>query len=329
MVKRVILFIILLVPAVLFAKKVKFSVDMTGQTISPNGVHISGDFQTEAGFPADWDSKATLLTREGLTNIYSVEVIIPAFRKYEYKFVNGDQFYEVEFVPEKSRVGFDFSDNRWIYVDSVNSEIHNFPILPFGGNAPVGKKMIRFKLDLSLQNTNHKNGVHVASNFNNWNPSLSHMVSFDGKVFESIEYTDSLKVEYVFVNGNLYEQVNVACSNQNKNRFINLASDTVLNEVCFNECTDCVVSNSPIGLPQSMATLYPNPSSEVAYLTLAEGVLNQSVLMFDISGRQIMIFKNLMTPTLAIPTFHLQKGMYYLKVTNAKNAFQTLKLIVN
>ena len=32
------------------AKAVKFSVDMTGWIISPNGIHITGDFQTIAGF---------------------------------------------------------------------------------------------------------------------------------------------------------------------------------------------------------------------------------------------------------------------------------------
>ncbi|MBK8686726.1 MAG: hypothetical protein IPN26_18025 [Bacteroidetes bacterium] len=32
-----------------FAKKVKFSVNMSGQTLSPNGIHVWGDFQTIIG----------------------------------------------------------------------------------------------------------------------------------------------------------------------------------------------------------------------------------------------------------------------------------------
>ena len=102
------------------AKKVKFAVDMTGQIINTTGIHISGDFQTIAGFPGgDWASNTTPLTQEGTTDIYSIVVDIPAFAKYEYKFLNGDQFYEAEFVPVESRVGYNFDDNRWIYVDSL------------------------------------------------------------------------------------------------------------------------------------------------------------------------------------------------------------------
>ena len=97
MFKKLIILALVFNTGFVFAKKVKFAVDMTGQVISPNGVHISGDFQTEAGYPTDWDAEATTLTKEGSTNIYSVTVNIPAFRKYEYKYVNGDKFYEVEF----------------------------------------------------------------------------------------------------------------------------------------------------------------------------------------------------------------------------------------
>ena len=53
------------------AKKVKFAVDMTGQIINTTGIHISGDFQTIAGFPGgDWASNTTPLTQEGTTDIY-------------------------------------------------------------------------------------------------------------------------------------------------------------------------------------------------------------------------------------------------------------------
>ena len=41
---------------------VTFQVDMTGQTVDPNGPHIAGNFQAAAGFPGDWDPAATSLT---------------------------------------------------------------------------------------------------------------------------------------------------------------------------------------------------------------------------------------------------------------------------
>ena len=82
--------IISLVSVISFAhaKKVKFAVNMTGQTISTYGVHVAGDFQTIAGFTGgDWASNTTLMTQEADTNIYSIVVDIPAFSKYEYKFL--------------------------------------------------------------------------------------------------------------------------------------------------------------------------------------------------------------------------------------------------
>ena len=131
MFKKIVILSLLFCANMGFAKRVKFAVDMTGQTISPNGVHISGDFQTEAGFPTDWDSESTVMNKETGSDIYSVTVNIPAFRKYEYKYVNGDKFYEVEFVPEKSRVGYDFSDSRWIYIDSLSDDVTLLPKLLF------------------------------------------------------------------------------------------------------------------------------------------------------------------------------------------------------
>src|SRR5512138_643604 len=95
------------------SKKLRFSVDMDTVTINPTGVHVFGDFQGVAGFPGgDWQSNTTPMTQVGTSAVYSVIVDIPAFVKYEFKFINGDQSYEVEFVPDQARVGYGFNDNR-------------------------------------------------------------------------------------------------------------------------------------------------------------------------------------------------------------------------
>ncbi|MFN5621346.1 MAG: hypothetical protein ACK478_08590, partial [Flavobacteriales bacterium] len=105
------------------AKHIRFTVDMTDQVVSPNGVHLTGDFQALLGLEnGDWQSNTLLMEQQSDTNLYSVVLQLPAFRKYEYKFVNGDQFYEVEFVPWESRVGYDFNDNRWLYLDSLSND---------------------------------------------------------------------------------------------------------------------------------------------------------------------------------------------------------------
>ena len=64
-----------------FAKKVKIQVDMTGQTISANGVHVAGNFQ-------GWSPSATALTKEGSTDLYSTVVDINAMQVILLSFQN-------------------------------------------------------------------------------------------------------------------------------------------------------------------------------------------------------------------------------------------------
>ncbi|GBL35607.1 hypothetical protein EMGBS15_12020 [Filimonas sp.] len=132
----------------LFAKKVTFTVDMTGQTTkSALGIHVMGDFQAAAGFGADWTPNTCLMMQDAVdTNLYHFTVDVPAFLKYEYKYINGDQSYEVEVIPLESQVGYNFDDNRWIFIDSLSADTTKLPSLVFGANAPLGLNMIRFWL---------------------------------------------------------------------------------------------------------------------------------------------------------------------------------------
>lgn len=311
-----------------FAKQVKFSVDMTGQTISPNGVHVYGNFQDEAGFPADWDSETTLMTKEGASNIYSVTVNIPAFRTYEYKFVNGDKSYEIEFVPEKSRVGYDFNDNRWIYVDSSSTDVTNLPALLFGGNAPAGHWMIRFRVDTKTSGINITNGLSVVGNFNNWKAKTDHMVSFAFRVFECLVYVDSAKFEYLFANGSTNEQITGNCINNNSNRFIKINSDTVLAEVCYGQCIDCIESVSPQTKAINYASVYPNPTRGNSILKFNTDHKNYKVSIKDYTGREVINFDKI-SKELSINTTTWNKGLYFINITGSHNLHSTLKLLVD
>ncbi|HNF70915.1 MAG TPA: hypothetical protein PLP34_00780, partial [Chitinophagaceae bacterium] len=179
---------ILLSSSQLQAKKVQFTVDMTGQTKSANGIHVMGDFQAVAGFGPDWTPNTCLMTQDAAdTNVYHFTVSIPAFNKYEYKFLNGDQSYEVEVIPVESQVGYNFIDNRWLYVDSLNSDTLKLPAFVFGANCEQGMNMIRFKVDMTSQ-TSTADGIHVAGSFQGNNPATTRMYSFGNNVYEIIAY---------------------------------------------------------------------------------------------------------------------------------------------
>ncbi|MBX7052057.1 MAG: T9SS type A sorting domain-containing protein [Flavobacteriales bacterium] len=69
---------------------VTFQVDMSQMVISPQGVHLAGDFQA-------WDPAATLMTDIG-GGVYSITLDLPP-GVYEYKFINGDTWGTDEIVP--------------------------------------------------------------------------------------------------------------------------------------------------------------------------------------------------------------------------------------
>ena len=325
-----VLFLMLILTSA-FAKKVRFAVDMTGQTLSPNGIHVSGDFQTLAGFPGgDWNSATTTCAQEGTTDIYSVIVDIPAFAKYEYKFVNGDQFYEVEFIPEPSRVGYNFNDNRWIYIDSLASDTTDIGALIFGGNAPAGLTLVRFYVNMQNEILS-SNSVHVAGTFQNtnpWNPATDIMYSFGANVYEIIKYVTTGAVNYKFYNGNTVgdaENLPGACSVFG-NREVQVSGDTLLTIFCFGSCSACVTGISENNLSQSI-TLSPNPAHNYSLLQLNNNGLN-TISITDVSGRIIKEYKNYSEKTLRIEKENFESGIYFVNVVDENNFSETLKLIL-
>lgn len=77
-------------------RKVKFSVDMTGQTVGSNGVHVAGNFQS-------WKPANTTMTQVGSSNIYTVIDNVPENSVVEFKFINGNDWPQAEGVPAFSQ----------------------------------------------------------------------------------------------------------------------------------------------------------------------------------------------------------------------------------
>jgi hypothetical protein len=270
-----------------FAKKVKFTVDM--RYFNDNlitGIHVAGDFQAVAGYPGgDWQSGTTLMTSSGDTNYYSVVVDIPAFRKYEYKFINGDQWYEAEFVPFESRVGYNFNDNRWIYIDSLTNDTTNIDPVLFGGNAPEGQFLTRYLVDMSNEATIATDSVHMAGNFQGWNNATHFLFSFTPGIYEIIIHDTAGTHEYKYLNGESmgnFENVPGACST-NGNRTQMVFKDSVLNAVCFSSCGACITGIS--FLNNSALKIYPNPSLGEFYLTPKNGIREAEVIITDMQGK--------------------------------------------
>lgn len=324
---------IVLVTTSAFTKKVKFSLDLAGWTPNTTGVHVAGDFQAAAGFPGgDWQPGTTTLVNEEGTEIWSIIVDIPAFAKYEYKFLNGDQWYDVEFVPPAARVGYNFNDNRWIYIDSLANDTTVVGPIPFSGTAPVGTYLLRFKAGMQLQPNPNPEGVHVAGNFQGWNPATTRMTSFDGLVYEYITYIDvnTSNYEFKFVNGNSsanYEVVPAGCAT-NGNRTVTVTEDLVLDEVCFSECVPCsAVGISKLPEPDKVR-MFPNPTSGKACIIFDDGDDTHTVTLTDAASRLFKSYSQIKGNEFIIEGNDLAPSTYFIIITNNSGKSVTRQLII-
>ncbi|MES2388740.1 MAG: alpha-amylase family glycosyl hydrolase [Bacteroidota bacterium] len=89
------LFGLLLIAGPLMAVQVTFRVNMSRLTVAAAGVHIAGDFQSEAGFPADWNPATTQLSDSDANGIYELKANLPT-GIYRYKFINGTAWANAE-----------------------------------------------------------------------------------------------------------------------------------------------------------------------------------------------------------------------------------------
>ena len=217
------------------SKKVSFVVDMTGQTVSSNGVHIAGNFQ-------GWNPATNLLTSIG-SNKYRTILEIPAKQVIEFKIVNGNAWGYEEIVPAINQVGHAnnglTNDNRWFYIDSIANDT-SLVDLKFAASAPTGKYAVRFAVNMSQQvQAINPNGIHLAGNFQGWNAAKTTMVNFGFNNYEVLQYLTPGAYEYKFINGiNLTDNeiIPSTCA-VNNNRSLVLSTNISLTNFCFNSCT--------------------------------------------------------------------------------------------
>jgi hypothetical protein len=289
---------------------------MSEEVLSPFGIHIAGDFQQQIGNPKNWLYGSTALKRETTdTNIYSVVLDLKAFRKYEFKFVNGDQDYEVEFVPVESRVGYGFVTNRWIYVDSLDNTTTDIGAIQFAKNAPKGFKLMRCKVNMSEETTVSAQGVHFAGTFQGWDPKKTILYSFGQKNYEIITYVKVGTYEYKYLNGNAntaFENVPNVCA-KNDNRYINITNDTVFSAVCYAKCVDCLSTAVHDILVENDLQILPNPTSQFIHI---QGIaLNSEIEIYSIWGQK-MLQAELESDALHLDIQHFPKGIYLVRLTH-------------
>lgn len=305
---------------------------MEAWLVDSAGVHVTGDFQDEAGFAADWDPGTTAMMQDvNDTNLWWVVLDLPANRHYEFKYVNGNQGYQQEFVPVESRVNYNFIDNRWIYLDSLSNDTFHLPAVRFSGNAPAGKNLIRFYVDMTNETAVSGNGVHLGNDINAWSTTDAYMYSFDGIAYEYLAYVDSgtsTAHEYKFLNGNGtgdYELLAGWCANANGYREIVAPRDTMLPVVCYTFCAAC----NTVGVQEmnnNSFTLLPNPASDYVTLNFQDDN-TYTISVIDHTGREVAFVKS-SGRTATVSTVDFADGVYFVRTMDAQGRAHAQKLIV-
>ncbi len=212
---------------------ITFRVDMSEQTVAPEGVHIAGGFQ-------GWDPAGTLMTDVG-NGIWSHTATLQSGSYQQYKFVNGDEWAEAEQnIPWYCNNGGD----RYITVPETNTIL---PAVCFGGCLVCNptQRDITFRVDMSLQQVSPL-GVHLAGTVQGWIPDATPMTHVGNNIYEvTLPLGEGEFHEYKFINGNDWpgaETVPGECAGFGGNReFFVPTSNATLDLVCFGECDVCVI----------------------------------------------------------------------------------------
>ena len=227
---------------------VTFNVDMTGQTVDANGVHIAGNFNDvnydgtpENAAYLNWNPSAIALANQG-NGIWSVTLnLIP--ERYEFKFINGNDWPFTEDVPNACQVEVNGNDNRFWTISGLNPT--ESMTVCYASCAACGQNTVRFRVDMTQEASGvNPAGVFVAGDFQGWNPAASQLIDPDGNgTYEGyFSIGTATAAQYKFINGNDWafaESVPAPC-NVSGNRALSVVeANTVVDVTCFSACGPC------------------------------------------------------------------------------------------
>ena len=227
---------------------VTFNVDMTGSTVDANGVHMAGNFNdvdydgtAENAAYVNWNPSAIALADQG-NGIWSVTLNLVAER-YEFKFINGNDWPFAEDVPPACQVEVAGNDNRFWSISGLNAT--ESMTVCYASCAACGENAVRFRVDMTQEAAGvNPAGIFVAGDFQGWNPAGSQLIDPDGNgTFEGyFSIGAAISAQFKFINGNDWafaEGIPADC-NVAGNRVIDVVdANTVVDVICFSACGPC------------------------------------------------------------------------------------------
>jgi hypothetical protein len=229
-------------------RSVTFRVDMQNTTVSPNGVHMAGNFHFNPApntYP-EWNPAGIALSDLDNDEVYEVTLQLAEGYNFQYKFVNGNAWGSDESVPVACNVG----GNRFLSVGTAATQSLNEVCYASCTDCVPTPEQVDVTFRVNLQNlTVSPNGVHLAGGFGSagyaeWNPGGIAMTdgNSDGIYEVTLTLTEGVSYAYKFVNGNAWgsdESVPGGCSVGGNRTFTASDINEVLSAVCYGSCSPC------------------------------------------------------------------------------------------
>ena len=299
---------------------VTLKVDMSGQTIDAEGVHVVGSINS-------WNTLATPLTQEGETNIYSATIQLNT-GWHEYKFLNGNAWGKEESAGYPCAPS---NGNRFLYINDSGTDVV-LESVPFNGcNAEGTGFSLTLNVDMASE-TVSENGVKIAGWFNGWNGDNFITPDIDGSIYSATLRLPSpsdypIVFEYKYVNGSEWETPSANCPTViETNRVHALSSSGQSVDNVFNAC------NSTLSTRDSFLTdikIFQDKNQELIIRSFNNHE-NLNIQMFDMLGKKVLS-KNLLRLTdndSSINLKSIDSGLFILKITDNGNRVYSKKILI-
>ncbi|MGY6560892.1 MAG: T9SS type A sorting domain-containing protein [Luteibaculaceae bacterium] len=236
---------------------VTFNVDMNGQTVGANGVHMAGNFNTGSGDTPintalpNWNPSGIELTDPDNDGIYSVTLdLAPA--NYEYKILNGNDWGTDESVPAACQVELGLGNNNRFFNVSAGADPFTIEHC-FARCGPCGQTTVHIRVDLANELESNPNAAGFV---------VGELVGGFENFVAMQPWRDSETIYSIFINlpasstGNTYFFATEAdflalevvepgdCSLQGARNLVISAeqagTDILVPLVCFGSCESCI-----------------------------------------------------------------------------------------
>lgn len=304
---------------------VTFFVDLSKETVSPQGVYLSGSFN-------NWSLNANPMMYLG-NGLYRTILSLPDNTEQDYRFINGSIS---EVVPEACGVSTSTGLARSITTSTQNILIDTVCFALCTACPPSTFKTVQFEIDMQKQNIS-LSGVHLAGSFNNWDPTATEMISVGFGIYHiELQLIEGKTELFRYVNGNTVGEMEIVPSEcgmlyngSEYARSISVVADTLLEPICFASCYPCDVSTAE--LDKSEFTVFPVPAKDYVMISIPDDCRNRDVevVVFDNHGqvKQKVLFED-GSDSVRLDLHLLTNGLYLVQILVSKDRVEYHKLLI-